>query len=43
MLYKHTNACLVCDARPILHVIRNNVEKVTLDENYFILTEERNT
>ncbi len=31
MLYKHTHARLFCDARPRLHVIRNNVEKVKLD------------
>ncbi len=30
MLYKHTNARLFCDARPRLHVIRNDVEKITL-------------
>ncbi len=31
MLYKQTNARLVCDVRPRLHVICNTVEKVTLD------------
>ncbi len=30
LLYKHTNARLFCDACPRLHVIRNDVEKVTL-------------
>ncbi len=29
-----TNASLFCDARPRLHVIRNDVEKVTLDVGY---------
>ncbi len=33
MIYKHTNARLFCDARPRLHVIRNDVEKATLDRN----------
>ncbi len=27
----NTNARLFCDARPRFHVIRNDVEKVTLD------------
>jgi len=31
MLYKHTNARLVCDACPRIHIIRNDVENVTLD------------
>ncbi len=30
MLYKHTNACLVCDVHPRLHVIRNDIEKVKI-------------
>ncbi len=31
MLYKHINARLFCDVRPRLHVIRNDVEKITRD------------
>ncbi len=34
MLYKHTNAHLFCDASPRLHIIRNYVEKVTLDVGF---------
>ncbi len=31
MLYKHTNARLVCDVHPRLHLICNNIEKVRHD------------